>query len=103
MMETIDRHILRKTKADIQAKLEYKLRALMRAGGTVFGSDHRVTNSTPIENYGFHVSTALQIPGLEPRPEAGRGKGRVLRAQWPVSRMAERAALNSLKTCSMNS
>ena len=60
----IDKHVLRKSKADIITELEYKLQPLMRQGGCVFGLDHRIPNGTPIENYRFYVNTAREILGL---------------------------------------
>jgi len=71
MMGGIDKHVLRRTKAEIQAELEYKMQPLMRNGGTVFGLDHRIPNGTPLENYRFYVRTAREILGLEPDPEQG--------------------------------
>jgi len=71
VMGGIDKHALRRTKADIQAELEYKLQPLMRNGGTIFGLDHRIPNGTPLENYRFYVRTAREILGLEPDPEPG--------------------------------
>ena len=63
----IDKHVLRKSKADIRNELEYKLQPLMREGGTVFALDHRIPNGTPIENYRYYVDTAREILGLPPR------------------------------------
>ena len=69
----IDKHVLRKSKADIIAELEYKLQPLMRQGGCVFGLDHRIPNGTPIENYRFYVNAAREMLGL---PELdGKRKG----------------------------
>ena len=70
----IDKHVLRKTKQDILAELEYKLQPLMLTGGAVFGLDHRIPNGTPIENYRFYVKTAREILGLDPNPEPGWGR-----------------------------
>ena len=39
----------------------------MRRAGTVFGLDHRIPNSTPIENYRDYVDTGREILGLPPR------------------------------------
>ena len=63
----IDKHVLKKTKADIRNELEYKLQPLMREGGTVFALDHRIPNGTPLENYRYYVDTAREILGLPPR------------------------------------
>lgn len=63
----IDKHVLRQDRAAIRAELEYKLQPLMRAGGMVFGLDHRIVNGTPIENYRYYVDTAREMLGLPPR------------------------------------
>ena len=70
----IDKHVLRKTKQDILAELEYKLQPMMLTGGAVFGLDHRIPNGTPIENYRYYVKTAREILGLDPNPEPGWGR-----------------------------
>lgn len=62
----IDKHVLRKTKADIRRELEYKLQPDMLGGGVVFGLDHRIPNGTPIENYRYYVQTARELLGLPP-------------------------------------
>ena len=70
MLGGIDKHVLRRTKAEIRKELEYKMQPLMRQGGAVFGLDHRIPNGTPLENYRYYVKTAREILGLPPlRPE----------------------------------
>ena len=69
----IDKHVLRKSKAEIVKELEYKLQPLMREGGTVFGLDHRIPNGTPLENYRFYVETAREMLGLPPLDGVRRG------------------------------
>jgi len=64
MVGGIDKHVLRKTKADIRRELEYKMQPLMREGGAIFGLDHRIPNGTPLENYRYYVRTAREILGL---------------------------------------
>lgn len=66
----IDKHVLRRTKAEIRAELEYKLRPDMWTG-TVFGLDHRIPNGTPLDNYRYYVDTAREILGLPARGNAG--------------------------------
>lgn len=61
----IDKHILRRTKEEIKAELDYKLQPCMLEGGIVFGLDHRITNGTPLENYIYYVDYARQKLGLE--------------------------------------
>lgn len=72
----IDKHVLRGTKAQIRAELEYKLRPEMRKG-TVFGLDHRIPNGTPIENYRYYVETAREILGLPPLDKNRSGWARM--------------------------
>lgn len=67
MMGGIDKHVLRRSKAEIRAELEYKLQPLMRdAGHIAFGLDHRIPNGTPLENYRYYVGMAREILGLPP-------------------------------------
>ena len=61
----IDKHVLRRSKDDIRAELDYKLQPCMLDGGIVFGLDHRIVNGTPLENYIFYVDYARQKLGLE--------------------------------------
>ena len=62
----IDKHVIRRSKEEIRAELEYKMQPLMRAGGTVFGLDHRIPNGTPIEHYRYYVALGREILGLPP-------------------------------------
>ena len=57
----LDKHVLRRTQAEIEAELEYKLPPLIRTGGCMFGLDHRVPNGTPLANYHFYVDKVWQI------------------------------------------
>lgn len=61
----IDKHVLRRSKAEIVHELEYKLPPLIHSGGCVLALDHRVPNGTPLENYRFYVDTAWQIIARE--------------------------------------
>lgn len=72
----IDKHVLRGTKAEIRAELEYKLQPEMRIG-TVFGLDHRIPNGTPIENYRYYVETAREILGFPPLDKNRSGWARM--------------------------
>jgi len=69
----IDKHVLRRSRSEIVAELEAKLRPEMYKG-TVFGLDHRIPNGTPLENYRFYVRTAREMLGLRPL-EAGKRYG----------------------------
>jgi len=73
----IDKHVLRRPPEEIRRELEYKMQPLMRAGGVVFGLDHRIPNGTPLEHYRYYVRTGREILGLPPAdPEPG-GWGRM--------------------------
>lgn len=73
----IDKHVLRKTKEDIDAELEYKLQKEMQTDGIVFSLDHRITNGTPIENYRYYVNKARELLDLPPISKAEKGWGRM--------------------------
>lgn len=70
----IDKHILRRSKAEIEQELEDKMQPLMQGGGTVFGLDHRITNGTPIENYRYYVNLGRVLLGREPLKSKGWGR-----------------------------
>lgn len=57
----IDKHVLRRSKEEITAELEYKLPPLIKTGGCVLALDHRIPNGTPLENYRFYVRKAWEI------------------------------------------
>jgi hypothetical protein len=69
----IDKHVLRRSKREIRAELEYKMQPLMREGGMVFGLDHRIPNGTPVENYRCYVDLSREILGLPPRRGLEKG------------------------------
>lgn len=71
----IDKHVLRKTKADIDAELDYKLSPEILKGGVVLGLDHRITNGTPLENYIYYVDSVRRRLGLEDFRTAPNGWG----------------------------
>jgi uroporphyrinogen-III decarboxylase len=74
----IDKHVLRKTKEDIDRELEYKMQPLMQDGGTVFGLDHRIPNGTPLENYRYYVRRGRELLRLPPLScESNKGWGRM--------------------------
>ena len=73
----IDKHVLRKSRSDIMAEVDYRLQPDMLTGGAVMGLDHRIPNGTPFENYLFYVRYALQKLGLPPFEESGGGWGRM--------------------------
>jgi len=73
----IDKHVLRRTKEEIKAELDYKMQPKMMEGGIVFGLDHRIPNATPLENYIYYVNYAREKLGLEPYEKAEKGWGRM--------------------------
>ncbi len=60
----IDKHVLRRTKEEIKAEIDYKMQPSMMEGGIVFGLDHRIPNGTPLENYIFYVDYVREKLGL---------------------------------------
>ncbi|MBF0246051.1 MAG: hypothetical protein HQL31_12410 [Planctomycetes bacterium] len=63
----IDKHIMRRSKEEITAELEYKIPPLVKSGGCVFALDHRIPGGTSLENYRFYLSKVWEIM----RREAG--------------------------------
>lgn len=61
----LDKHVIRASKAEIIAELEYKLPPIVRTGGCVLGLDHRVPNGTPLENYKFYIEKVWEIINRE--------------------------------------
>jgi uroporphyrinogen-III decarboxylase len=73
----IDKHVLRRSKAEIDRELEYKLHPSLRRSGTVFGLDHRIPNGTPLENYRYYVRRGREMLGLPPLDPGRKGWGRM--------------------------
>ena len=67
----IDKHVLRRSQAEIAAELEYKIPPMVRTGGCVIALDHRIPNGTPLANYRFYLERAWEI--LECGDEGGSG------------------------------
>ena len=61
----IDKHVLRRTKEEIKAEVDYKMQECMMDGGIVYGLDHRIPNGTPLENYIYYVDYAREKLGLK--------------------------------------
>jgi hypothetical protein len=59
----LDKHVLRKTKAEIDAELERKLPALLPGGGCMLALDHRIPNGTPLENYRHYIHKVWSLLG----------------------------------------
>ncbi len=60
----IDKHVLRRSKEEIKAEVEYRMQPCMMDGGVVFGLDHRIPNGTPLENYIYYVDLVREKLGL---------------------------------------
>ncbi|MFW6308548.1 MAG: uroporphyrinogen decarboxylase family protein, partial [bacterium] len=69
----IDKHVLRKTKKDIDRELEYKMQPMMQKGGLVFALDHRIPNGTPLKNYRYYVKKGRKLLGLPPLDKGDKG------------------------------
>ncbi|MCG3148830.1 MAG: hypothetical protein PCFJNLEI_02279 [Verrucomicrobiae bacterium] len=57
----IDKHVLRRSREEIVAELEYKIPPLVKSGGCVFGLDHRIPNGTPLANYRFYMQKVWEL------------------------------------------
>jgi hypothetical protein len=57
----IDKHVIRRSREEIVAELEYKIPPLVRTGGCVLALDHRIPNGTPLANYRFYIEKAWEI------------------------------------------
>jgi uroporphyrinogen-III decarboxylase len=64
----IDKHMLRRSREEIEAELEYKIPPMVRTGGCVLGLDHRIPNVTPLDNYRFYIQKAWEIMDREAGP-----------------------------------
>ena len=73
----IDKHVLRRSKDEIDRELEYKMQPEMQAGGMIFGLDHRIPNGTPLENYRHYVRRGREILGLPSLNGKHKGWGRM--------------------------
>ena len=60
-MGGIDKHVIRRSREEIVAELEYKIPPMVRSGGCVLALDHRIPNGTPLANYRFYLETAWKI------------------------------------------
>ncbi len=73
MLGGIDKHVLRRTRAEIEKELAYKMQPLMQQGGMVFGIDHRIPNGTPLASYRWYVDRGRELLGLPPRRPGEKG------------------------------
>lgn len=59
----IDKHVLRRSQAEIEAELAYKVPPMLASGGCVLGLDHRIPNGTPLKNYRFYLRRMWEMMG----------------------------------------
>jgi len=57
----IDKHVLRRSREEIVAELEYKVPPMVASGGCVLSLDHRIPNGTPLDNYRFYHQQVWQM------------------------------------------
>jgi len=57
----LDKHIIRRSKDEILAELEYKIPPMVATGGCMLSLDHRIPNGTPMANYRFYHAKAWEI------------------------------------------
>ncbi len=57
----LDKHVLRGSRDEIAAELEYKIPPIVATGGCLLGLDHRIPNGTPLANYRFYLAKAWEI------------------------------------------
>lgn len=61
----VDKHVLRRSREEITAELEYKIPPMVRTGGCVLALDHRIPNGTPLAAYRFYIAKAWEIMDRE--------------------------------------
>jgi len=61
LMGGLDKHVLRRSRREIVAELEYKIPPMVQSGGCILALDHRIPNGTPLDNYRFYVDKAWEI------------------------------------------
>lgn len=71
MVGGLDKHVLRRSPAEIDAELEYKIPPMVRTGGCVLGLDHRIPNGTPLAHYRHYIRKAWEILNREQATIAG--------------------------------
>ncbi len=64
-MGGIDKHVLRRSTAEIDAELEYKLPPMVRTGGCILALDHRIPNGTPLAAYRYYIRRVWEILDAE--------------------------------------
>jgi len=57
----LDKHVIRRSRAEIDAELQAKLPPMLATGGCVLGLDHRIPNGTPLDNYRYYIRRVWEI------------------------------------------
>jgi uroporphyrinogen-III decarboxylase len=57
----LDKHVIRRSREEIDAELQYKLPPMVATGGCVLGLDHRIPNGTPLENYQYYIRRVWEM------------------------------------------
>jgi hypothetical protein len=57
----IDKHVIRRSQAEILQELEYKIPPMVATGGCVLGLDHRIPGGSTLANYRFYLDKAWEI------------------------------------------
>lgn len=63
----IDKHVLRRSRQEIDQELERKLPPMIASGGYVIALDHRIPNQTPLDHYRHYVNKVWDIMERETR------------------------------------
>ena len=57
----IDKYVLSRSRAEIDAELEAKIPPMVKSGGCMLGLDHRIPNGTPLASYRYYIAKAWEI------------------------------------------
>ncbi len=57
----LDKHVLRRSRAEILAELETKIPPMLATGGCVLALDHRIPNGTPLAHYRYYIQTVWEM------------------------------------------
>jgi len=63
----IDKHVLRRSRQEIDTELERKLPPMIASGGHIIALDHRIPNQTPLDHYRHYVNKVWEIMERETR------------------------------------
>lgn len=63
----LDKHVIRRSQAEIVRELEYKIPPMVATGGCVLSLDHRIPGGSSLKNYRFYMAKAWEIMERESR------------------------------------